>query len=191
MRVLFAGPADSPVLAHLRKVEAAVSQTQRRLHVGDPRVRRADFLVSHLYKHRVGPGVLGRFPGRAVNLHHALLPWNRGLDSILWSVVDGTPKGVTIHHMDTGIDTGDIIAQRELRFAGTETLKQAWARFEADLLELFRECWPAIREGNCPATPQPPGGSRHFGHERSRIVGRLVNGRDTTLADLAAGGRPQ
>src|SRR5687768_13082147 len=95
MRVLFAGPADSPVLAHLREVETAVSATARRLHAADPRVRRAGFLVSHLYRHRVGPRVLGRFPGRAVNLHHALLPWNRGLDSILWSIVDGTPKGVT------------------------------------------------------------------------------------------------
>lgn len=191
MRVLFAGPANSRVLAHLREVENTVSQTRRRLHAAAPRVRRADFLVSHLYTHRVGPAVLGRFPGRAVNLHHGLLPWNRGLDSVLWSIVDGTPKGVTIHHMDAGIDTGDIIAQRELGLADTDTLRQAWARFETELLDLFRQHWPAIREGDCPATPQPPGGSRHFGHERSRIVGRLVNGRETTLAELAAGGPPE
>ena len=191
MRVLFAGPANSPVLAHLREMETTVSQTRRRLHAADPRVRRADFLVSHVYTHRVGPGVLGRFPGRAVNLHHGLLPWNRGLDSVLWSVVDGTPKGVTIHHMDTGIDTGDIIAQRELRFAGTETVRQAWDRFESELLELFIRHWPAIRAGDCPATPQPPGGTRHFGHDRGRIISRLVNGNDTTLADLAAGGPPE
>ena len=186
MRVLFVGPADSPVLAYLREVETAVSATARRLYAADPRVRRAEFLVSHRYLHRVEPRVLSRFEGRAVNLHNALLPWNRGLDSILWSFVDGTPQGVTIHHMDAGIDTGDVIAQRRLQFAGSATLREVYARHAAEMVALFREHWPAIRRGGCPAVPQPAGGSRHFGHERTRIADRLTRGLNTTVSDLTA-----
>ena len=35
---------------------------------------------------------------------------------------DDTPKGVTVHFIDSGIDTDDIIVQRELRFGPDDTL---------------------------------------------------------------------
>jgi methionyl-tRNA formyltransferase len=184
MRVLFLGRAGSPVLAHLREVEAGVTWTRRRLHRADPRVRRADFLVSHGYLHRVDAGVLGRFRRRAINLHNALLPWNRGLAPILWSFVDGTPKGVTIHYMDAGIDTGDIIAQREVRFAGTETLRTAFWRLDEEMLTLFRQHWPAIRTGDCQASPQAGGGTYHFGSDRGAIADLLTDGWDTPVSAL-------
>jgi methionyl-tRNA formyltransferase len=184
MRVLFLGRADSPVLAHLREVEAGVAWTRRRLHGADPRVRWADFLVSHGYLHRVPPGVLKRLHRGAINLHNALLPWNRGLDAILWSFAQDTPKGVTIHHMDAGIDTGDIIAQREVRFEGTETLRTAFRRLDQEMLGLFREHWPAIRTGDCRARPQPVGGSYHFGSERGAVDHLLTDGWDTPVSAL-------
>lgn len=185
MRVLFAGRADSPILQHLREVETAVSATRRPLHIADPRVWRADFLVGHRYMHRVRPSVLDRFPSRAINLHNALLPWNRGLDAILWSFVDGTPQGVTIHRMDAGLDTGDILAQRPLHFRGGDTLRTVYAGFEAEMLALFREHWPAIRTGDCPASAQPAGaGTRHFGRDRQAIAHHLADGWDTPVSAL-------
>ena len=190
MNVLFVGRADSPVLAYLREVEAHVASTSRRLHRADPRVRRADFLVSHGYRHRISARLLARFPGRAVNLHNSLLPWNRGMDATLWSFVDGTPKGVTIHHMDAGIDTGDIIVQKELRFAGDETLRSAWWRLQAELVQLFEDHWPMIRKGRCPGRPQPAGGSYHFSADRNAVVHLLTEGWDTPVSALTAPAQP-
>lgn len=46
-----------------------------------------------------------------MNLHISYLPWNKGADPNFWSCIDGTPAGVTLHHIDAGVDTGDIIAQ--------------------------------------------------------------------------------
>ena len=77
---------------------------------------RFDALVSYRYRHILKGDVLGAFPDRAWNLHISLLPWNRGADPNLWSFLERTPKGVTIHHMDEGLDTGDLVAQRELHF---------------------------------------------------------------------------
>ena len=59
--------------------------------------------------------MLDRLPDRVVNLHIAYLPYNRGADPNLWSVLEDTPAGVSIHYVDEGVDTGDIIAQRRAR----------------------------------------------------------------------------
>ena len=52
---------------------------------------------------------------RAINLHISYLPWNRGADPNLWSAV-GMPKGVTIHYINDGFDTGDILFQKAILF---------------------------------------------------------------------------
>ena len=184
MDVLFLGRADSPVLAHLHEVEERVFHTSRPLLPVDPRVHRADFLVSHLYLHRVRPWALDRFHGRAVNLHNSFLPYNRGWDAILWSVLDGTPAGVTIHHMDEHFDTGDVIAQREVSLDRDQTLKDAWWVLQEELLALFRETWPEIRNGDCPSRPQPSGGSYHSRAEREHVEHLLARGWQTTLGEI-------
>ncbi len=176
------------MLAHLREVEDRVFRTSRPLVRADPRVRRADFVVSHLYLHLVPLWALERFPGRAVNLHNSFLPHNRGWDAVLWGLVEGTPAGVTIHHMDEHFDTGDVIAQREVALSRDLTLKEAWWALQDDLVSLFREWWPQIREGDCPARPQPSGGSYHSRSERPEHL--LTHGWQTTLGEVeAAAGR--
>ena len=172
------------MLAHLREVEDRVYRTSRPLFRVDPRVRRADFVVSHLYLHLVPPWALARFRGRAVNLHNGLLPHNRGWDAVLWSVLEGTPAGGTIHHMDEHFDTGDLIAQREVALDRDLTLNGAWWRVQEDLVALFRERWPEIREGAVPARPQPDGGSYHSRADRRRVEHLLTRGWQTTLGEL-------
>ena len=52
----------------------------------------------------------------AINIHYSLLPHYRGGSPLLWQVVNGeTRGGVTIHYIDTGIDTGPILCQAPLR----------------------------------------------------------------------------
>ena len=182
--MLFLGPRDSPVLAYLREREEGVHATSRPLLRVDPRVRRADFLVSHLYLHRVRPWALERFPHRAVNLHNAMLPHNRGWHAVHWSVIDGTPSGVTIHYMDERLDTGDIVAQREVPLGAEMTLRTAWSALQAELLSLFEERWPAIRDGDCSATPQPPGGSYHRKSDLDAVEHLVTRGWDTTVGEL-------
>ena len=70
---------------------------------------RPEFGVSVGWKHKVPTQTLARCP--IVNLHTGYLPWNRGMYPNVWPLVDWSPAGVTLHWMDEGIDTGDIIAQ--------------------------------------------------------------------------------
>jgi len=189
LHVLYLGLPDCPLVAWLRQREARVTQTMERLDLATVRRLGADFLVCYRYRHILRPDILACFPDRAVNLHMSLLPWNRGADPNLWSFIEGTPKGVTVHYIDEGIDTGDIIAQREVIFDDPRaTLATTYAQLDETLQTLFRETWDAIRSGDCPRRPQPAGGSMHRLRDRDRVAHLLRQGWDTLVADLARRG---
>jgi methionyl-tRNA formyltransferase len=188
MKVLFLGPVDSPVLDFLKSAESQVVQTADRLDEAFLNRNPADFLVSHGFRHILGPDVLKRFPRRAVNLHISYLPWNRGADPNLWSFIENTPKGVSIHYLDAGIDTGDVIAQRSVEFGSTETLRSSYARLQAEIARLFAEHWSRIRTGRCGAVKQAGPGSFHRIADREKVAHLLTNGWDTPVADLERAG---
>lgn len=127
------------------------------------RALQPDVVLSVHFGYRVGDGILGCAPRGAFNLHPGLLPWNRGLYPNVWALAEGTPAGVTLHRMAAGFDTGPIVAQRETPTLPTDTGETLYHRLERDALALFREAWPAVREGRHRETPQPPGGSAHTG----------------------------
>lgn len=185
MRVLFLGPEGSPTLAHLIETGEDVDFTAD--PVDPDAIRRAhpEFLVSHGYRHIIKPDVLGLVPDRAINFHIAYLPWNRGADPNLWSWIDDTRKGVTIHYIDENVDTGDIIAQREVEFGHGETLASSYARLQAEMLRLFVEQWPLIRSGGCERRSQQGPGSVHRLADRQRVEHLLVAGWDTPVEGLA------
>ena len=63
----------------------------------------------------VGPAVLGAFGGRLVNTHPALLPAFPGAHAVRDALAAGvTVTGATVHLVDAGVDTGPVLAQREV-----------------------------------------------------------------------------
>ena len=64
------------------------------------------------YMRLVGPVLLQRYPGRILNIHPALLPSFPGLDAQGQALRHGAKvSGCTVHFVDSGTDTGPIIAQ--------------------------------------------------------------------------------
>lgn len=71
-----------------------------------------DILFSFQYDQIISQKVIDTAKFGAINLHFAPLPRYRGVAPIALSMINGeTQFGVTIHYMDPGVDTGDIIAQ--------------------------------------------------------------------------------
>jgi methionyl-tRNA formyltransferase len=94
------------------------------------------------------------FPAGVVNLHPSYLPYNRGTYPNVWSIIEGTPAGATLHYIDAGIDTGDIIAQRQVPVEPVDTGKTLYRTLEEASLELLKDTWPLILSGQTGRRPQ-------------------------------------
>lgn len=137
-----------------RLKERAVLEQVRKLE--------ADIAVSVLFGYILSPEFIEVFPRGCINLHPALLPYNRGAHPNVWSIVANTPAGVTLHYIDAGIDTGDVIAQKTVPVLVTDTGATLYRRLEMEGLELFKNQWPSIRDGRASRSPQPAdSGSSH------------------------------
>ena len=120
------------------------------------------FVVSFNYRHLISAEVLELLPGRIINLHTSFLPFNRGSAPNFFSFYENTPKGVTIHLMDSGLDTGDILCQRELSFEeDKETFSSTYDKLQEEMIRLFRENWADIRQGRIPPRRQEGQGTYH------------------------------
>jgi len=87
------------------------------------------------YMHLLTAPFLGRFPGRIVNVHPSLLPAFPGAHAIRDALAAGVETtGVTIHNVDEGLDTGEVIRQEEVRVEPRETLVERIHAVEHRLL---------------------------------------------------------
>jgi methionyl-tRNA formyltransferase len=145
-----------------------------------------DWIISLGYRYLIGGSLLDQYDRRIINLHISLLPWNRGADPNFWSWFDDTPKGVSIHLIDRGIDTGDLIAQEEVRFGNGETMATSHARLLDAIVSLFADVWPRLRVGGITSARQPAGGSYHRSRDKEAFMARLPAGWHTPVAEVAA-----
>ncbi len=129
-----------------------------------------DIALSVLFGYILRPEFLDLFPVGVVNLHPAYLPYNRGANPNIWSIVERTPAGVTLHYIDAGVDTGDIIARQQVPIELVDTGETLYRKLERACVELFKKTWPLIRSGRAPRIAQgKPEGTFH----RTRDVERI------------------
>lgn len=171
MNVLFLGPACPRIEAHLYELGHTVIRREEPLDMDFLQTYHFDFCISYRYQHILTQAMLDYLHDRVINLHISLLPWNRGSDPHLWSFLEDTPKGVTIHKMDAGLDTGDILLQREVLFNPTvETLKTTHAALSSTLEELFLDNAEALLAETLPARKQPAGGTCHRYRDKAAFL---------------------
>lgn len=96
-----------------------------------------------------------------INLHFGYLPYNRGVFADAWSIIDDTPAGVTYHLIDSGIDTGKIVAQLQVEKLVTDTGKSLYQKLTRTAYNLFVTTWPSIYQWNFSPKNQPAGGTCH------------------------------
>ncbi len=98
----------------------------------------ADIAVVVAYGRILPETFLKSFPKGCLNVHFSLLPKYRGAAPVNWAIVNGEKiTGVTTMQMDVGLDTGDILLQREIEiFEGENALDlmQKLSTLGADLL---------------------------------------------------------
>lgn len=82
--------------------------------------------------------VIQAVPKGIINLHPGLIPEARGLDAMLWSILNGVPLGATAHLIDASIDAGCILMTREIPVFEDDTILDLSERLLDTQLEMLR-----------------------------------------------------
>lgn len=100
-------------------------------------LRTFDLILSINYLFLLPQNILQLASKMALNIHGSLLPKYRGRAPHIWAIIHGEEKiGVTIHRIDEGCDTGDIILQREMEVSASDT--------GGNILQKYKDLYPLM-----------------------------------------------
>ncbi|MBQ9122936.1 MAG: methionyl-tRNA formyltransferase [Lachnospiraceae bacterium] len=106
--------------------------------------------------------ILDMPPFGCINIHASLLPKYRGASPIQQAVLDGEEKsGVTIMQMEDGIDTGDILYQKEIRLDAKETGASLFDKLSDLGAQAIVEALPLLEAGKLTAVKQDEAKATH------------------------------
>jgi methionyl-tRNA formyltransferase len=128
-------------------------------------------LILSIYYRKILPKELITPPNLiCINIHPSFLPYYRGPVPTAWAIENGEEQfGITIHYMDEGIDTGDILVQEKHAINVDETGYELYTRAMTLGFDLFRNNFKKIIDGEIKATPQIGIGS-YYGKKNGRYT---------------------
>lgn len=128
------------------------------------------YIISYNYRYLVSEDIIRYMKGKIINLHTSYLPFNRGSAPNFFSFYENTPKGVTIHLLEKGLDTGDILCQKELFFdEEKESFESSYEILQKEIIKLFKDNWTFIKNGKITAQKQGKNGTYHTVKELNQI----------------------
>ncbi|MEI8311771.1 MAG: phosphoribosylglycinamide formyltransferase [Verrucomicrobiota bacterium] len=111
----------------------------------------AELVVLAGYMRMVKTPLLDGFPRRLINIHPSLLPAFPGLESWRQALEAGVEKtGCTVHFVDSGMDTGEIIAQAEVPVLPGDTAESLHARIQVKEHKLYPSVVARFVSGELP-----------------------------------------
>jgi len=164
MNILFLGGNLAKELADwLLSIGENVTYIEEKINLDFVEKLDPEFIISYNYRFIIPKEIIDFVQENIINLHISYLPWNKGAHPNSWSFLEDNPKGITIHYIDEGIDTGDIIIQKEMSFnEGKETLKSSYKKLHQEIQRLFKINWAKIKKGEIEPKKQKGKGNIHF-----------------------------
>lgn len=162
-RLCEAGQSVAGVVLRARPTDEDLADTARRLGLPvfqPPRCNSPEFVdqvvklapdlnLSVSYDQIIRPPLLTVAPRGFLNVHAGKLPFYRGRSVINWAILNGeTEIGLTVHFMDEGIDTGDILLQRTAPISWTDAYGDVLARVTAAIPALVADAVRLVESGD-------------------------------------------
>ncbi len=187
MKILFlGGNLSKELIEWLIKQGEDIAYTEKKIDFDFILQSKSEMIISYNYKYIITKEIIEFVKRRAINLHISYLPWNKGAHPNIWSFLENTPKGVTIHIINEGIDTGPILVQKELYIdENIETLKSSYEKLHREIQELFEINWNNIKNKKLKLTPQDSRGSFHYVKDFKKIEHLISDkGWDTSIKEF-------
>ena len=184
MKILLLGPSleyQNELKNYLIKKGNSVFHSVEDIKLSEIITNNLDFLISFGYRKLIKSDILNYFKNNAINLHISFLPWNKGADPNLWSFLDNTPTGVSIHILDKKIDEGDILCQKYINININETLESSYKILNNNIIILFKENWFKIISHKIDPIKQDNRGTCHKKSDKEKYNHLLVNGWKTEI----------
>lgn len=143
-----------------------------------------NLIVSYNYMHIVPDEVIRVMKKKIINMHISYLPWNRGANPNFWSFIDDTPKGVTIHLLNEGLDKGDILFQKEIWIDDNESFSATYDKLHTEIVNLFKAHWDEIIAWNVTPKKQVGQGSYHSIRDFRSVKEKMDFSWDDQIADV-------
>lgn len=126
-----------------------------------------DVLVVADYRYLLPQSVLRCARHGGINFHPSLLPAYRGRAPINWAILHGeTELGLSVHRIDAGMDTGDILAQSRFSLREDEDVGDALRKLYPLYAALTRETMAALQGGTLRGQPQDHGQATTYPQRR-------------------------
>lgn len=132
-------------------------------------VKRADpdVIVVNSWYYRMPAELYNLPPHGTLNFHDSLLSRFTGFSPVLWALISGESEfGLTVHRMDDGLDTGDILVQRSVPIGPTDTGTELVLRGMDLIPGALADALSALESGAAVWRPQNKAERTYF-HKRS------------------------
>lgn len=147
--------------------------------VGALKARKVDLNISMSYDQILKRPIIESADKGFINCHAGKLPYYRGRNVLNWALINGEKEiGITIHYVDEGIDTGDIIMQRLLSLSWEDTYRTVLQKVVSILPGMLSEALKLIEEDRAERLPQAHLEGTYF---CKRVVGdEWIDWKDTS-----------
>ncbi len=126
---------------------------------------------------------ISKFKSKSIyNIHFSLLPKYKGMYTSIWPILNGEKySGVTLHRIDNGIDTGNIICQQPVEIDINDTAKDLYLKLNIAGLKLFNENVDSLINNNFNEQPQQGVDSSYYSKNSINFESISINLRQTSF----------
>lgn len=182
MKILILSPYPKKIIQTIKKTGDSYEIYTKKVNLSFLKEKEIDFIISYGYEHIVEKKIIQKYKNSIINLHISFLPFNRGSHPNLWSHIEGTPSGISIHQIDEGIDTGGIIFRKKILIdAENHTFRTSYELLKFELEILFERNWGKIRRRNYKVILPIENGTFHLKKEGIELLSLLSEGWDTNI----------
>ena len=185
MKVLILSPYSEKLIPVIKSSGDSYIVSESQIDLDFCIFNEIQFIVSYGFRYLISKEICDYFPLKVINLHISYLPFCKGAHPVFWAIAENNIMGVTIHLVDKGLDTGNILFQKEINYLkDSDTFLSAHNIFSLEIENLFNINWKYIRNAENKGSIQNGEGSFHRKKDIEKMKKYLPYSWETSIKEF-------